>query len=82
GTAPGTLTDWYDGVRDADRALRAASPQVGRPHIWASQLHMLFNRLGLAPDEERAVCRLAARTLLDRGDTASYFPDDHTSPDR
>ncbi|MBK3585620.1 helix-turn-helix domain-containing protein [Streptomyces sp. MBT57] len=66
----------------ADRALRAAFPQVGRPHIWASQLHMLFNRLGLAPDEERAVCRLAARTLLDRGDTASYFPDDHTSPDR
>ncbi|MEV7166212.1 thiopeptide-type bacteriocin biosynthesis protein [Streptomyces microflavus] len=82
GTAPGTLTDWYDGVRDADRALRAASPQVGRPQIWASQLHMLFNRLGLAPDEERAVCRLAARTLLDRGDAASYFPDDHTSPDR
>ncbi|MFD3414021.1 thiopeptide-type bacteriocin biosynthesis protein [Streptomyces cyaneofuscatus] len=82
GTAPGAPADWYGGVRKADQALRSASPSVGRPYVWASQLHMLFNRLGLAPDEERAVCRLAARTLLDRGDAASYFPDDHTSPDR
>ncbi|WP_339151258.1 thiopeptide-type bacteriocin biosynthesis protein [Streptomyces sp. F41] len=82
GTAPPVLTDWYDAVRDADQALRSGLPQPGRPHIWASQLHMLLNRLGLAPDEERAVCRLAARTLLDRGEDPSYFPDDHTSPDR
>lgn len=82
GTATGAPADWYDGVRAADRALRAVSPPVGRPYIWASQLHMLFNRMGLAPDEERAVCRLAARTLLDRGEPASYFPDDHTAPDR
>ncbi|KAB2589643.1 thiopeptide-type bacteriocin biosynthesis protein [Streptomyces arboris] len=82
GTATGAPADWYDGVRKADQALRSASPSVGRPYVWASQLHMLFNRLGLAPDEERAVCRLAARTLLDRGEAASYFPDDHTSPDR
>ncbi|WP_145501173.1 thiopeptide-type bacteriocin biosynthesis protein [Streptomyces sp. CFMR 7] len=82
GTAPALLTDWYDAVRDADIVLRTACPRPSRPHIRASQLHMLFNRLGLAPDEERAVCRLAARTLLDRGDVPSYFPDDHTSPDR
>ncbi|MEW2069422.1 thiopeptide-type bacteriocin biosynthesis protein [Streptomyces sp. NPDC007346] len=82
GTAPGTLADWYDGVRKADPVLRSASPPGGRPRIWASQLHMLFNRLGLAPDEERAVCRLAARTLLDRGEAASYFPDGYASPDR
>ncbi|OSC75324.1 hypothetical protein B5180_08075 [Streptomyces sp. BF-3] len=82
GTAPGPQADWYEGVRDADRALRAASPPVDRPRIWASQLHMAFNRLGLAPDEERAVCRLAARALLDPGGSASYFPQDHTSPDR
>ncbi|MFJ8847131.1 thiopeptide-type bacteriocin biosynthesis protein [Streptomyces cyaneofuscatus] len=81
-TASGAPADWYDGVRKADQALRSAAPSVGRPYVWASQLHMLFNRLGLAPDEERAVCRLAARTLLDRGEAASYFPDDHTSPDR
>ncbi|MFJ9637469.1 thiopeptide-type bacteriocin biosynthesis protein [Streptomyces sp. NPDC101178] len=82
GTASGAAADWYDGVRAADRALGAVSPPVGRPYVWASQLHMLFNRMGLAPDEERAVCRLAARTLLDRGDPASYFPDGHTAPDR
>ncbi len=82
GTGQGAPSDWYDGVRDADRVLGAASPAMDRPRIWASQLHMLFNRLGIAPDEERAVCRLAARTLLDRGGTASYFPDGHTSPDR
>ncbi|MER7763465.1 thiopeptide-type bacteriocin biosynthesis protein [Streptomyces sp. NPDC097619] len=35
--------------------------------VWASQLHMLFNRLGVTPDEERAVCRLAARALLEPG---------------
>ncbi|MFT9669105.1 thiopeptide-type bacteriocin biosynthesis protein [Streptomyces rhizosphaericola] len=82
GTAPPVLTDWYDTVREADRTLCSGRPRPGRPHIWASQLHMLLNRLGLAPDEERAVCRLAARTLLDRGGDPSYFPDDHTSPDR
>ncbi|MFE7536269.1 thiopeptide-type bacteriocin biosynthesis protein [Streptomyces rhizosphaericola] len=82
GTAPPLLTDWYDTVREADRTLCSGRPRPGRPHIWASQLHMLLNRLGLAPDEERAVCRLAARTLLDRGGDPSYFPDDHTSPDR
>ncbi|MFI7236801.1 thiopeptide-type bacteriocin biosynthesis protein [Streptomyces cyaneofuscatus] len=82
GTAPGAPADWYEGVRKADQVLRSASPSVGRPYVWASQLHMLFNRLGLAPDEERAVCRLAARTLLDRGEAASYFPAGHTSPDR
>ncbi|XUZ99973.1 thiopeptide-type bacteriocin biosynthesis protein [Streptomyces araujoniae] len=82
GTAPPVLTDWYDTVREADRTLCSGRPRPGRPHIWASQLHMLLNRLGLAPDEERAVCRLAARTLLDRDGDPSYFPDDHTSPDR
>ncbi|MFJ4970189.1 thiopeptide-type bacteriocin biosynthesis protein [Streptomyces sp. NPDC088755] len=82
GAAPGTLTDWYDGVRAADRALGSLTPAEARLRIWASQLHMLLNRLGLAPDEERAVCRLAARSLLDRGEAASYFPDGHTSPDR
>ncbi|WP_433406414.1 thiopeptide-type bacteriocin biosynthesis protein [Streptomyces sp. CA-146814] len=82
GTATGAAADWHDSVRAADRALRAVSPAVGRPYVWASQLHMLFNRMGLAPDEERAVCRLAARTLLDRGGPASYFPDGHTAPDR
>ncbi|MCX4745877.1 thiopeptide-type bacteriocin biosynthesis protein [Kitasatospora sp. NBC_01287] len=52
------------------------------PWVWASQLHMLLNRLGVAPDEERAVCRLAARTLLDTGEPPSFFPTGHTAVDR
>ncbi|MEO3973633.1 thiopeptide-type bacteriocin biosynthesis protein [Streptomyces sp. CAU 1734] len=82
GTAPGPLLEWYSGVRAADGELRTRCPGTDRPRVWASQLHMLFNRLGTAPDEERAVCRLAARTLLDRGDEASFFPAGHLSPDR
>ncbi|CAM5639885.1 hypothetical protein SCYAM73S_02127 [Streptomyces cyaneofuscatus] len=82
GTATGVPADWYDGVRKADPALRSASSSVGRPYVWASQLHMLFNRLGLAPDEERAVCRLAARTLLDRGSISVPPPNASGSPSR
>ncbi len=50
--------------------------------VWGSQLHMLLNRLGVTPDEERAVCRLAARTLLDPGEEPSFFPSGHLAPDR
>ncbi|MGW1974448.1 thiopeptide-type bacteriocin biosynthesis protein [Streptomyces sp. NPDC001889] len=82
GTAPGPLLEWHRGVRAADEAVRACSPAVNRPLVWASQLHMLFNRLGTAPDEERAVCLLAARTLLDEGGETSFFPAGHLSPDR
>ncbi|ARQ71148.1 thiopeptide-type bacteriocin biosynthesis protein [Streptomyces marincola] len=84
GGGPDVLRDWHDGVRAADLALRAGPAAGARPRVWASQLHMLLNRLGVAPDEERAVCRLAARTLLDSaGEDAggSYFPGGHASPD-
>ncbi|MFI5617163.1 thiopeptide-type bacteriocin biosynthesis protein [Streptomyces sp. NPDC051567] len=49
--------------------------------VWASQLHMLFNRLGVTPDEERAVCRLASRTLLETDEPPGFFPPDHTAAD-
>ncbi|PYC79475.1 hypothetical protein C7C46_14000 [Streptomyces tateyamensis] len=67
------LLGWASRVRDS---------QVREPWVWASQLHMLFNRLGITPDEERAVCRLAARTLLDAGEPPSFFPAGHRAPDR
>jgi len=57
-TGVGLLDDWSRVVRAADRRLRAEADQDdGRwPWVWASQLHMLFNRLGIVPDEEaRAV---------------------------
>ncbi|MCY0959264.1 thiopeptide-type bacteriocin biosynthesis protein [Streptomyces sp. H27-H5] len=98
GTATPWLLRWTDRVREADATLRAGGgPEAPYAWVWASQLHMLFNRLGVTPDEERAVCRLVARTLLETtdaqttasGTTASattdepvdYFPSSHTAPD-
>ncbi|MEU8463929.1 thiopeptide-type bacteriocin biosynthesis protein [Streptomyces sp. NPDC029003] len=79
------LTDWADRVREADALLRADAggglSQGASEWVWGSQLHMLFNRLGVGPDEERAVCRLAARTLLETQEPAAFFPPGHTAPD-
>ncbi|MGI5450893.1 thiopeptide-type bacteriocin biosynthesis protein [Streptomyces sp. CA-243310] len=66
GTAAPWLRRWTDRIREADATLRAGGePEASYAWVWASQLHMLFNRLGVTPDEERAVCRLVARTLLE-----------------
>ncbi|MFD7630233.1 thiopeptide-type bacteriocin biosynthesis protein [Streptomyces sp. NPDC059851] len=94
GTAPGWLGRWADAVGEADALLRAGSTPAGNTReeaqdtapdatawIWASQLHMLFNRLGITPDEERAVCRLAARTLLETEEPPGFFPQGHTAAD-
>ncbi|MFE4974441.1 thiopeptide-type bacteriocin biosynthesis protein [Kitasatospora sp. NPDC056651] len=85
GTAAPRLADWAARVTEADAAMRAAAPAGTDDErlawVWASQLHMLFNRLGVGPDEERAVCRLAARTLLETGQPFTFFPADHHAPD-
>ncbi|WP_424217137.1 thiopeptide-type bacteriocin biosynthesis protein (plasmid) [Streptomyces sp. BI20] len=83
GRAAPWLTEWTERVREADARLRAADgPGSTHGWVWASQLHMLLNRLGATPDEERAVCRLAARTLLDAEDEPpTYFPSPRTAPD-
>ncbi|MET9800422.1 thiopeptide-type bacteriocin biosynthesis protein [Streptomyces sp. NPDC006368] len=77
------LLEWVQRVREADERLRTelAVPDTALPWVWASQLHMLFNRLGVSPDEERAVCLLAARTLLDTDDAPSFFPEGHRAAD-
>ncbi|MCP9989181.1 thiopeptide-type bacteriocin biosynthesis protein [Streptomyces sudanensis] len=79
------LSEWVRCVREADGRLRAGAGAEASgavpPWVWASQLHMLFNRLGVAPDEERAVCLLAARTLLDTDDAPSFFPEGHRAAD-
>ncbi|MFE2043114.1 thiopeptide-type bacteriocin biosynthesis protein [Streptomyces sp. NPDC059477] len=95
-TAAPWLTEWAQRVRSADQWLRACygeadadadadadATEAGRrpAWVWASQLHMLFNRLGVTPDEERAVCRLAARTLLDPGEPPAFFAAGHRAPD-
>ncbi|MFF2121656.1 thiopeptide-type bacteriocin biosynthesis protein [Kitasatospora sp. NPDC058184] len=89
GTAAPWLADWAERVAEAAARMRAAVPIDAVPAdaeerlswVWASQLHMLFNRLGVGPDEERAVCRLAARTLLETGQPFTFFPADHHAPD-
>ncbi|MEU9133150.1 thiopeptide-type bacteriocin biosynthesis protein [Kitasatospora sp. NPDC048540] len=75
--ADGSAAPWL-----ADWAREVRASEVRLPWVWASQLHMLFNRLGITPDEERAVCRLAARTMLDAGEPPSFFPAGHRAPDR
>ncbi|MFD7826017.1 thiopeptide-type bacteriocin biosynthesis protein [Kitasatospora sp. NPDC059803] len=84
GAAAPWLTDWSGQVAAAADRMRAASPPEAAERLswaWASQLHMLFNRLGVGPDEERAVCRLAARTLLETDRPFAFFPADRHAPD-
>ncbi|MET8544999.1 thiopeptide-type bacteriocin biosynthesis protein [Kitasatospora sp. NPDC004799] len=84
GTAAPWLADWAAWVVEAAARMRAAAAPDSEERlswIWGSQLHMLFNRLGVGPDEERAVCRLAARTLLETGQPFTFFPADHHAPD-
>ncbi|MDK9495842.1 thiopeptide-type bacteriocin biosynthesis protein [Streptomyces katrae] len=80
GTAEPRLLRWAAAVRGADERLRDLGEEL-RAWVWGSQLHMLFNRLGITPDEERAVCRLAARTLLETDGAPDYFPEGHTAAD-
>ncbi|MBW5487183.1 lantibiotic dehydratase C-terminal domain-containing protein, partial [Streptomyces bambusae] len=77
GTAAAWQTEWAAAVTAADKRLRAHH-EHGLPWVWASQLHMLLNRLGIGPDEERAVCRLAARTLLEADGPYPFFDGDGT----
>ncbi|MEU3574387.1 thiopeptide-type bacteriocin biosynthesis protein, partial [Kitasatospora sp. NPDC036755] len=84
GTATPWLAEWAARVAEAAARMRAAAPEGAEERlswVWASQLHMLFNRIGVGPDEERAVCRLAARTLLETGRPFTFFPADHHAPD-
>ncbi|ACU37745.1 thiopeptide-type bacteriocin biosynthesis protein [Actinosynnema mirum] len=52
GGATGAVAYWVECVRGAGLPV----------HVWGSQLHMLLNRLGITPEEERVVCRLVAMT--------------------
>ncbi|MFD8982433.1 lantibiotic dehydratase C-terminal domain-containing protein [Streptomyces sp. NPDC059564] len=77
GTATGPVARWAAGVRTA---AEGAADDNGTS-VWGRELHLLFNRLGLAPAEEQAVYRLAAHALLDTGEPAAYFPAGHLAPD-
>lgn len=94
GTATGPVARWAAGVRAAAEASGGSGAvreggSSGEAGVsdgsgasgWGRELHLLFNRLGVAPAEERAVYRLAAHALLDTGEPAAYFPAGHLAPD-
>ncbi|MFI9007966.1 thiopeptide-type bacteriocin biosynthesis protein [Actinosynnema sp. NPDC053489] len=70
--ATGAVAYWAEQVRSVDLPR----------HVWASQFHMLCNRLGLTPEEERAVCRLVALTAEAPDGPAPFHEDGATAPDR
>lgn len=77
---------WAQVVRTARRQLEGAGADGPAPQrwrwIWGSQLHMLFNRLGILPDEERSVCWLVAGTALAPDGLADFFADGAQAADR
>ncbi|MFE2752791.1 thiopeptide-type bacteriocin biosynthesis protein [Actinosynnema sp. NPDC059335] len=60
------------------RQVRADLPR----DVWASQLHMLLNRLGIGPDEERTLCWLVAATALGPAGLTPFHADGADAPDR
>ncbi|MCX5192606.1 thiopeptide-type bacteriocin biosynthesis protein [Streptomyces sp. NBC_00249] len=80
GTAGGPVARWAAAVRAAESTLPSDAREPRAQ--WAALLHALLNGLGVAPEEELAVYRLAAKALLDSGEPLSYFPDGHLDADR
>ncbi|MBP2324116.1 thiopeptide-type bacteriocin biosynthesis protein [Kibdelosporangium banguiense] len=57
--------------------IRAARAKADLPpRFWASQLHMLFNRMGVSPEEERMVCWLVAAAALAPDGLSTFHGDD------
>lgn len=50
--------------------------------VWSSQLHMLLNRMGVLPDEERSLCWFIASSLLAPDGTTDFFADHPGAVDR
>lgn len=67
----GAVAFWMDQVR----------PDLPT-YVWASQLHMLLNRLGIGPDEERTVCWLVAQTAGSPNGVTPFHQDGASAPDR
>ncbi len=86
-TGPTAALRWAALVRDARAELEPGAdggrvPRRRWAGVWASQLHMLCNRLGLVPDEERAVGALAGTCLLAPAGPAAFFDDTPDAADR
>ncbi|MET0233892.1 MAG: thiopeptide-type bacteriocin biosynthesis protein [Kibdelosporangium sp.] len=57
--------------------IRAAMAKADLlPHFWASQLHMLFNRIGINPEQERMICWLVAAAALSPEGLTAFHDND------
>lgn len=81
--------NWLTGRWTADvRAARArleTAPDLGRERwlqIWSSQVHMLLNRLGLLPDEERSLSWFITSCLQAPDGSTDFFGDHPAAFDR
>lgn len=73
----GATAHWTTSIRAAQRRLG-----TWLPHVWASQLHMLLNRLGISPNEERMICWATAAAALSPTGLTDFHEDGATAPDR
>ncbi|MGZ3146074.1 thiopeptide-type bacteriocin biosynthesis protein [Lentzea chajnantorensis] len=73
----GAVSHWTAAVTDAGRRLG-----TWLPHVWASQLHMLLNRVGVTPNEERMICWTTAAAALSPTGLTDFHEDGETAPDR
>lgn len=84
--ASGTrLRDQWAACVTAARARLEADETVDRAawlQVWLSQLHMLLNRLGVLPEEERSLCWFVASSLLAPEGATDYFADHPAAVDR
>lgn len=75
------LGEWYELVRTTSNQQRdLGSPR--RLGVWASQLHLLLNRIGITPDEERWVEWFVAAALEVTTPPEDYFDSSLGAPDR
>jgi thiopeptide-type bacteriocin biosynthesis protein len=85
GEPDSAVAAWAASVADARRRLEGddAAPAAARwLWVWASQLHMLFNRLGVTPEEERSLCWVIASAAISPDGIAPFFADGADAPDR
>ncbi|HEX6969545.1 MAG TPA: thiopeptide-type bacteriocin biosynthesis protein [Micromonosporaceae bacterium] len=75
---------WAQQVRTA-RARLEPDSRVSRERwlqVWSSQLHMLLNRIGVLPDEERSLYWFIAASLLAPQGPTDFFADHTEAVDR
>lgn len=74
------VAKWVSTIRWARHALDGTAGSG--PEVWASHLHMLLNRLGVVPEEERSLCRLVAAIAALPDGIVPFFTDGVTAVDR